>query len=100
MDSNYLLFSQHYYALEALRSDMDSKLSEYKVKTNFNADYSTLEKKLEFITNAQIYLYEIFDRYRIQENKNAKMLMLLQEKADEINLLKEKIQKLELEKEF
>ena len=98
--TDYLKFSQHYYELEAIRSDMFNKLSEYKLKTSFKLDYSALENKIEFISGAQSYMREVYESDRINAKRNYDLEHLLLVKQTEIEKLKEEIKQLNLEKQF
>lgn len=100
MELNYLKHSEQYYRLEYIRSDMDSRLSEYKVKTNNKLDYSELQKKINCIGDAQTYLTELYESHRIESKRNFDLEHLLLMKISEIEKLKEEIQKLNREKEF
>lgn len=100
MELNYLKFSEQYYLLEWIRSDMFSKLSEYKTKTGFKLDYSELDKKISCISYSQAYITELYESHRIESKRNFDLEHLLLMKQTEIQKLKEDIKQLNQEKEF
>lgn len=100
MEYNYLKHSEKYYLLEWIRSDMTVKLSEYKAKTKFKADYSELEKKIDVISESQTYLNELYESARIDAKRNFDLENLLLIKQAEIEKLKQEMKQLNLEKEF
>jgi len=77
MEYNYLVHSEQYYKLEWLRQGMDSKLSEYKVKTKFSLDYSEFQNKIDIVSKTQTYLTELYESARIESKRNFDLEHLL-----------------------
>ena len=60
MDDLFVKNRQFIYGLEFIRSEMELRLTEAKIK-NPNFDGSDAEKKIEMVAKTQTYLYELYE---------------------------------------
>jgi len=59
-DKDYIISRRFIYGLEFVRSEMELKLTEAKIK-NVNFDSSDADKKIKAVADAQIYLNVLYD---------------------------------------